>query len=84
MQQDGVRNEDRRPRAAPAVMFAELERCRRCHRRYPAPFGHSCPQATFAEQRRDGLRARVQEAWLETSAGRFAQYLAARPAQPAR
>ncbi len=64
-------------------MFAELERCRRCHRRYPAPFGHSCPQATFAEQRRDDFE-REFRAWLETSAGRFAQYLAARPAQPAR
>jgi hypothetical protein len=59
-------------------MFPELERCRRCQRRYPAPFGHRCPRASFAEER--GLDFdREFKKWLETSAGRFAQYLAARP-----
>ena len=54
-------------------MFAELERCARCHQRYPAPFGHRFPHASFASQREEDFRA-----WLETSEGRFAEYLARR------
>jgi hypothetical protein len=58
-------------------MFSELERCERCHQRYPEPFGHRCPQASFAEQRADALVGDFQ-AWLETPEGRFAEYLAQR------
>ena len=58
-------------------MFAELERCARCHRRYPAPFGHRCPQASFATQRGEELELEFRT-WLETNEGRFAEYLARR------
>jgi hypothetical protein len=56
-------------------MFAELERCARCHQRYPAPFGHRCPHASFASQREEDFEQGFR-AWLETSEGRFAEYLA--------
>jgi len=56
-------------------MFAELERCARCHQRYPAPFGHRCPHALFAA-RREAVFEEGFRAWLDTSEGRFAQYLA--------
>ncbi|HXV34468.1 MAG TPA: hypothetical protein VD769_10710 [Gaiellaceae bacterium] len=59
-------------------MVGELERCRSCHRRYPRAFGHRCPQLRFAGPRGRDVE-RDFRAWLETSAGRFAQYLAARP-----
>ncbi len=58
-------------------MFAELERCSRCHQRYPAPFGHRCPQASFTAQREDEFEAAFWS-WLETGEGRFAAYLARR------
>ncbi|MGH3036648.1 MAG: hypothetical protein ACRDMU_05645 [Gaiellaceae bacterium] len=58
-------------------MFAELERCARCHQRYPAPFGHRCPQASFAMQRGQELELEFRT-WLETNEGRFAEYLARR------
>jgi hypothetical protein len=58
-------------------MFAELERCARCHQRYPAPFGHRCPQASFAAQRGHELELEFRT-WLETNEGRFAKYLARR------
>lgn len=58
-------------------MFPEPERCARCHQRYPAPFGHRCPQASFADQRTEEFE-RGFKSWLETSEGRFAQYLAQR------
>ena len=57
-------------------MLGELERCPRCQRRYPAPLGHKCPQASFAEQRGLDFERAFRE-WLGTSAGLFAQYLAA-------
>jgi hypothetical protein len=56
-------------------MFAELERCSRCHQRYPAPFGHRCPHESFATQREQDFEQGFR-AWLETSEGRFAEYLA--------
>ena len=56
-------------------MFAELERCGRCHQRYPAPLGHRCPHADSARQRQDDFEDGFR-AWLETSEGRFAEYLA--------
>jgi hypothetical protein len=56
-------------------MFAELERCARCHQRYPAPFGHRCPHASFAARREEVFEEGFR-AWLDTSEGRFAQYLA--------
>jgi len=58
-------------------MFSDLERCERCHERYPPPFGHRCPQASFAVQRgqefEEGFRS-----WLCTNEGQFAEYLARR------
>jgi hypothetical protein len=56
-------------------MFAELERCARCHQRYPAPFGHRCPHESFAAQREQDFELGFRS-WLETSEGRFAEYLA--------
>jgi hypothetical protein len=56
-------------------MFAEHERCSRCHQRYPAPIAHSCPQASFAEQREQQFEQAFRS-WLETSEGRFAEFLA--------
>jgi hypothetical protein len=56
-------------------MFAELERCRHCHRRYPAPFGHSCPRSGAADEPRQDVEQSFR-AWLQTSEGRFAEYLA--------
>jgi len=56
-------------------MLGELERCPRCQRRYPGPLGHDCPQVSFAERREQEFE-RDFRAWLETSEGRFAQYLA--------
>jgi hypothetical protein len=57
-------------------MFAELERCVRCHKRYPAPFGHRCAHGASVDPPRDiELSFR---SWLETNEGRFAQYLARR------
>lgn len=82
MEQQGVRRKPGVRAGGPAVMLGELERCPRCQRRYPGPLGHRCPQASFAEQQGQDFD-REFRAWLETSAGRFAQYLAARPA-PAR
>jgi hypothetical protein len=58
-------------------MVGELARCERCQRRYPPAFGHECLRASFAQQRGQELEREFQK-WLETSAGRFAQYLAAR------
>jgi hypothetical protein len=58
-------------------MFAELERCARCHQRYPVPFGHRCPHASFASQREEDFEQGFR-AWLETSEGRFVEYLARR------
>jgi len=58
-------------------MFAELERCARCHRRYPAPLGHSCPHASAAMEREADFEECFR-AWLETSEGRFAEFLARR------
>jgi hypothetical protein len=57
------------------MMFAELERCARCHKRYPAPLGHRCPHDSFAAQREADFELGFR-AWLETSEGRFAEYLA--------
>lgn len=58
-------------------MLGELERCRHCHRRYPAPFGHRCPRA---EGRDDEVGDVEQDfrAWLETSEGILAEHLARR------
>jgi hypothetical protein len=56
-------------------MSAELERCSRCHQRYPRPIGHSCPQASFAERREQEFEQAFRS-WLESSEGRFAVYLA--------
>jgi hypothetical protein len=56
-------------------MFAELERCARCHQRYPGPLGHQCPHASFAVKRADEIEQGFR-AWLDTNEGRFAQYLA--------
>jgi hypothetical protein len=56
-------------------MFAELERCGRCHQRYPGAFGHQCPHESFAVRRADEIEQGFR-AWLETNEGRFAQYLA--------
>jgi hypothetical protein len=58
-------------------MFAELERCDRCHQRYPEPLGHRCPQASFAEQRERDFERRFAD-WLQTPEGRFAEFLARR------
>jgi hypothetical protein len=58
-------------------MFGELERCARCHQRYPAPFGHRCPHASFAAQRETDFEQGFHS-WLETSEGRFAEFLARR------
>jgi hypothetical protein len=58
-------------------MFAELERCNRCHQRYPTAFGHRCPHASFAARREEEFE-RGFRSWLETSEGRFAEYLARR------
>jgi hypothetical protein len=58
-------------------MFTELERCARCHQRYPSPLGHRCPHASFAAARADELEQGFR-AWLETNEGQFAQYLARR------
>jgi len=58
-------------------MFAELERCDRCHQRYPEPLGHRCPQASFAEQRERDFE-RGFAGWLQTPEGRFAEFLACR------
>jgi hypothetical protein len=58
-------------------MFSELERRARCHQRYVAPFGHRCPHASFADRRTEEFE-RGFRSWLETSEGRFAQYLAQR------
>jgi len=46
-------------------MFAELERCARCHQRYPAPLGHRCPHASFARRREDDFEQGFRT-WLET------------------
>lgn len=58
-------------------MFADLERCGRCHQRYPAPFGHRCPHASFAARREQDFELGFRS-WLETNEGRFAEYLARR------
>jgi hypothetical protein len=58
-------------------MFRDLVRCERCHRRYPEPFGHKCPQESFAAQREQTFEAELA-AWLETAEGRFAEFLARR------
>jgi cytochrome c553 len=58
-------------------MFAELERCARCHQRYPEPLGHRCPQASFAEQREQEFERQLAD-WLDTPEGRFAAFLARR------
>ncbi|HXV57961.1 MAG TPA: hypothetical protein VD704_08840 [Gaiellaceae bacterium] len=58
-------------------MFAELERCGRCHQRYPAAFGHRCPQGSFTERRGEDFELQLA-AWLATPEGRFAAYLARR------
>jgi hypothetical protein len=56
-------------------MLGELERCPRCQRRYPAPFGHRCPRASFTERRADEIEQGFR-AWLDTNEGRFAAFLA--------
>jgi hypothetical protein len=58
-------------------MFADLKRCARCHQRYPEPFGHRCP-LTAVSERREGKFEQAFSVWLESSEGRFAQYLAQR------
>jgi hypothetical protein len=58
-------------------MVGELERCERCHRRYPAAFEHRCPLTSLGELPGEELEREFRE-WLETNAGRFAQYLAVR------
>ena len=58
-------------------MYGDLERCERCYQRYPAPFGHRCPQASFAAQRGDELEEGFRS-WLDTPEGRFAEFLARR------
>lgn len=60
-------------------MVGELERCRHCHRRFPPAFGHRCTQGGTAVPLGDDVEREFRE-WLETNAGRFAQYLASRPA----
>ena len=60
-----------------SLMFSELERCERCHQRYPEPLGHRCPQASFASQREQALEVEFRS-WLETPEGRFAEFLARR------
>lgn len=59
------------------MMFAELERCARCHKRYPAPLGHRCLHASFAGRREDDFEQGFRT-WLETTEGQFAEYLARR------
>jgi hypothetical protein len=56
-------------------MLGELERCGRCHQRYPAPLGHRCPHADVVRRRQDDFEDAFR-AWLETSEGQFAEYLA--------
>jgi hypothetical protein len=57
-------------------MFTDLDRCGRCHKPYLAPFGHRCAYGLSVDPRRDiELSFR---SWLETSDGRFAEYLARR------
>jgi hypothetical protein len=58
-------------------MFTELERCARCHQRYPAPLGHRCPHVSFADRRTEEFEQGLRS-WLETTEGKFAQYLARR------
>jgi hypothetical protein len=58
-------------------MFAELERCGRCHQRFPEPLGHRCPQESFARQREHEFESQFR-AWLDTPEGRFAEFLARR------
>jgi hypothetical protein len=59
------------------LMYGDLERCERCYQRFSAPFGHRCPQASFAAQRGDELEEGFRS-WLDTSEGRFAEFLARR------
>ena len=59
------------------LMFSELERCGRCHQRYPEPLGHRCPQASFAAQREQAFEDAFRS-WLATAEGRFADFLARR------
>jgi hypothetical protein len=56
-------------------MFAELERCARCHQRYPTPLGHRCPHASFSARREDDFEQGFRS-WLASSEGQFAEYLA--------
>jgi hypothetical protein len=56
-------------------MLGELERCRHCHRRFPAAFGHRCPRVDALGDE-PGDVERDFRAWLETSEGVFAEYLA--------
>jgi hypothetical protein len=58
-------------------MFTDQERCTRCHQRYPAAFGHRCPHASFSDRRTEEFEQGFRS-WLETSEGRFAEYLARR------
>lgn len=58
-------------------MYGELESCRRCHRRFPVAFGHVCARATSFDLRADGFETDLL-AWLATTHGRFAEYLARR------
>ena len=56
-------------------MFADLKRCARCHQRYPRPYGHRCPLTAVSDRREENFE-QAFSAWLESSEGRFAQYLA--------
>ncbi len=81
MQEHGIKGKIEVRRAESAVMFAELERCTRCHQRYPAPFGHRCPHTSSVARVEDDFE-RGFRAWLETNDGRFAQYLARKQRTP--
>lgn len=58
-------------------MFTDLERCVRCHQRYPEPFGHRCPLTALSNGREVDFE-RAFRTWLGSNEGRFAEYLAQR------
>ncbi|HEU4448438.1 MAG TPA: hypothetical protein VFR63_00480 [Gaiellaceae bacterium] len=58
-------------------MYGELERCPRCHGRFPAAFGHACPRETTPTRGTEEFEAGFG-AWLRTKHGQFAEYLARR------
>lgn len=56
-------------------MFTDLKRCIRCHQRYPEPLGHRCPLTALSERREEDFEQAFWT-WLDSNAGRFAEYRA--------